>query len=231
MTDQLNVMVDGEVTVSSPTPAPTPPQKPEKPGVLTIAAMVFLIALGTSLIGAGLGLWIADGDQGPSTTSTAVTSSASTIPSGGGTTTPSGGGTTTGPGGTATNSPQKQAGGSEQTVTTDPADPGTRSDTLTVALLGLGAVLLLAGILFRRISEIGFPGGGVVKFTPLTPGGLGVALGEAVKADPGAAEDPAKMRSLAIEFLDPLTPEGTSPVEAFGEDFIRDTVEVARRQQ
>ena len=72
----------------------------------------------------------------------------------------------------------------DTTVTTIPGHAARGSDTLDVFLLGVGLVLLLAGVLYHRISKIGLPGGCEIDLTPTASAQLADQVKQQVGDDP-----------------------------------------------
>jgi hypothetical protein len=100
----------------------------------------------------------------------------------------------------------------KKTTTTAP-DVSRRSEGVTLALLGAGSALLLAGAFFGRISKISFPGGASIELIA----GEGGALQEVIKVN--TDQDNLikiltnKLIKLTkrVEYLEPQAPPGGGP--------------------
>ncbi|HEY2160883.1 MAG TPA: hypothetical protein VGH24_06210 [Solirubrobacteraceae bacterium] len=123
----------------------------------------------------------------------------------------------------------------DTTVITYPGHTARGSDTLDIFLLGVGLVLVLAGIFCDRITKIGLPGGSEIDLTPTATAELAVQVKRQVGDDPhtfdrayrkalgslsadywgkAASPPPDRIESAAVEAKDALeseAPEAPAP--------------------
>lgn len=146
------------------------------------AAMIGLVVVGIALLGYGAVLWwVPDPARVSDVTKTSTTEVAKPPNEA------TQGGTTT----TRVSS----------TDTSSPAPASRRSETVVLAVLGLGSLLLLCGMLFDRLQKVTFPGGGSVELAVQET--LVEKVVAKAKADP-TIDDPqtiAKLYRAAAEDL------------------------------
>jgi hypothetical protein len=153
------------------------------------------------LIGFATGLWLANGSPPASTTTQHNTTSVAGPDSGGGSAdTPTSGET---------------AGNSQTTVdsVTTSSGGGTsgRSETLVIALFGLGALMLLCGIFFGRIQEVTLPGGTSLKLSEDAQAKVAAKVADEAKTNPQLSDDPQTIKRLYQITLDHLTQQYQAP--------------------
>jgi hypothetical protein len=102
------------------------------------------------------------------------------------------------------------------TVTTIPGHTALGSDVVDSFFLGAGAILVLTGAFYSRISKIGLPGGGSIELTPVAQAKVAAAIG-AKLSDPDkiAAAYAKTTKTLADQYWGaPMTPSGVSIASA-----------------
>jgi len=65
----------------------------------------------------------------------------------------------------------------DTTVITTPGHAALGSDVIDSFFLGAGAILLLSGIFYSRVSKIGLPGGGSIELNPVVQAKVAAAIG------------------------------------------------------
>jgi hypothetical protein len=146
-----------------------------------------LVMSGAGFLGCVVALVLAASGPGKTTTTTdappiTTTSSSSSTPTGSTST-------------SATVTAETKAGYARTTVTVRPSSQPVGSDTLDVALLGIGIVLVLSGAFYARLTEVDFPGGGGLKLGPVASAKL------AQKAAATAGSDKREQRRLIQQTL------------------------------
>jgi len=157
------------------------------------AAVVLLIAVGLGLIGLASGLWLSDGSPPNATTikRTATRPHPKSTQS-------------------TTSKARCKCAGKRKTVvkTTERkkgGGPSKRSETLSLALLGLGGLFVLCGVFFGRIQEVTLPGGGSLKLTEETQAQIASKVVDVANNDPGLTADAATIGRLYEKTLESLT--------------------------
>lgn len=178
---------------------------------------------GIFLIAMGLGLWIFAGD--PGTTVTSETTSPALVSEGA----PGHSVVTTTTENRAVAPPEDRGRTVETTTvespvttTTTMSDPGTtstRSHELTIALISLGAGLLLLGAFFERIAKLTFPGGFAIEMSPET---VAQVLRLGVAANPDALQDRAFARGMVRNAVSAMSPGDLVEVSP---EFLEETVD------
>jgi hypothetical protein len=167
--------------------------------------------LGVVLVAIAVGAWLWPEDDSTKTVSEASTTAVESTASP--TTTDAAGAAQPGTG-TSTTQVDKTT-----TTTTPPAS--RRSGAVIAALLGIGAVLVFAGVFANRLASLKFPGGEMT----VTPVGAKVAEALASKTTPETPAQKRKVRAAYVLALDELSAYGTSP----GDDEIDEVTSRALR--
>lgn len=135
-----------------------------------------LVVLGLGLLGFGGVVWLDTGAPGPSTvhkTSTTQVTTPGQLAKNGGTTTTS----------------------LQSTDTSTPGSASLRSEAVAATLFGLGALLVLTGLFFNRVTQVTFPGGGALTIGPDTQATLVAKAAETAEKQ-GLPRDPATLAAL-----------------------------------
>jgi hypothetical protein len=147
------------------------------------AAVATLVTLGVALMGFAAVLWLGNGSPPASTTIEHTKSRA-----------PRGHASRAAP----RTGPRATHAATRVTKATKTTGGGVsrRSETLVIALITLGAFLLLAGLFFGRIQEVTLPGGAGFKLTTDTQAKVAARAVAEAKVNPDIPDNPATVKIL-----------------------------------
>jgi hypothetical protein len=165
-----------------------PPESGSKTISVSALLSIILLIVGATLIALGAYLWFsvdATQPEGKVSERTATTTVRPRTPSGARTT-------------------KTRVFATKTTTTTQAPESGRtrRSETLVGTLLVLGALVLLTGAFYSRISELSLPGGGGLKLLPLAPSPATQAtIARVIAARPELTDQPEKAEMLYLAAL------------------------------